>query len=115
VNIRRRLAGAAVACGLALAGIVSVSAPAHASSILGGVSVAGACSNQLFIAPSATRAVLIAYNTSGWRCRYVGAVISVTYTWYNINLNQECSVEYGAGAFARYLNFNDPYSWRCWR
>jgi hypothetical protein len=99
-----------------LTGLIGIGSPAHAAPTnLGGVSVVGACINQLNIAPSAARAVLIANNISGWRCRYVGGVISVTYTWYNINLNSQCVVQYGNGAYASYSNFNDPYSWRCYR
>jgi hypothetical protein len=113
--MRRKLATAAAVCALALAGAIGVSAPARAATMLGGVSVAGACSNQLYIAPSATRAVLVTNNVSGWRCQYVGAVITWTWCSYNIDLNRQCAVQYGAGAYARYSNFYDPYSWRCWR
>jgi hypothetical protein len=115
LNIRQKLVTAAAVCVLALGGAVGVGAPAHAASMLGGVSVVGACSNQLWIAPSATRAVLVANNTSGWRCQYVGATFTWTWYGYNIDLNRQCVVQYGAGAYAKYLNFYDPYSWRCWR
>ena len=77
--------------------------------------MAGACSNQLWIAPSATRAVLVANNVTGWRCEYVGGVISWIWYTYNINLNQQCTVQYGPGAYARYTNYSNPYSWGCYR
>ena len=105
----------AAACGAVTLGTLGLSQPAQAASVLGGVSVVGACTNQLYIAPSAARAVLIANNVSGWRCQYVGGVLTVTYTWYNINLNSQCVAQYGSGAYAKYSNFNDPYSWRCYR
>jgi hypothetical protein len=75
------------------------------------VTILGACQRQLFT----NSRVLIANNVSGWRCKYQGAVISTIYYWYNMDLNRECAAENGAGAYAGYLNFNDPGSWRSWR
>ena len=114
---RRRLVASIIGIfGVTLSSLLGFTMPAQAATQLGGVSVVGACINQLFIAPPSARAVLIANNVSGWRCQYVGAGIPpVTYIWYNIDLNRECVVEFGSGAYARYFNFNDPYSWRCYR
>jgi hypothetical protein len=109
--LKKRLATLAVSGTLAFVGVAATSVPAQAATSLGGVSVLGACNNQLFT----NSVALIASNVSGWRCRYQGATFSVIYYWYNINLNQECAREYGAGAYAGYLNYYDPYSWRCFR
>jgi hypothetical protein len=105
-GIRPTLAAAA----LAFAAVSLSTAPAHASTMLGGVSVAAACTNQLI----GNAAVVVANNVYGWRCRYNGGVISVTYSW-GPDLNRQCAVQYGSGAYSGYLNYNDPYSWRCYR
>jgi hypothetical protein len=117
MKLRIRLATAVAAFGLALAGFFAASAPAvDAATYLGGVSVAGACSNQLWIAPSAVRTEIIAWNVTGWRCGYLTSMGWVWWwTGYNINLNQQCAYQYGPGAYAAYTNYYNPYSWGCYR
>ncbi len=120
MKLRMKLATVAATCGFALAGVSTVGAPAaDAATYLGGVSIAGACSDQLMIAPSATRTEIVAWNVTGWRCGYQTAS---GYVWwwdgavrYNINLNRECVREHGAGAWAGYTNYYNPYSWGCYR
>jgi hypothetical protein len=110
LRIRRTAAAAVTAGALALGGGVLSASEAHASTMLGGVSVANGCIYQLI----GNAAVVVANNVYGWRCAYHGAVINVTYSW-GPSLNQECAREYGSGAFAGYLDYNNPYSWRCYR
>ena len=90
---------------LAIFGMVS---PAQAATNLGGLSVQAACSNQW----PGTNAVLVANNVYGWKCRtyWSGGPVN-----YNVDLNRECRRAYGSGAYASYLDYNNPYSWRCWR
>jgi hypothetical protein len=97
---------AAIALALGVGGVAT--APAHASAMLGGVNVTRACTIQHL-----TGADLVAWNVYGWRCIYHGAYITVN--WGGVNLNQECASEYGSGAYAGYLDYNNPYSWRCYR
>lgn len=88
---------------------VSVSAMHERSQILGGVSIDRACYYQNGPGYSV---VLVSNNVTGWRCRYHGGWNFVDMS---VNLNQECRREYGNGAYATYLNFYNPYSWRCAR
>lgn len=112
MTIKRKVATAIATCGLALAGITTASVPAaHAATYLGGVSVLGACENQIF-----TNGVALINDTvTGWRCEYNGAVLHVIFYWYNINLNEQCADQYGTGAYARYTNYYNPYSWGCYQ
>jgi hypothetical protein len=49
---------------------------------------------------------LRAFNVNGLRC-YNG----IYDLW--ININTACRQRYGNTSSAYYLNYNDPYSWRC--
>lgn len=112
MNVRRKLTAALIACGLASSGFLAASASAANAAVYeGGVSVLGACENQIY-----TNAVaLINNNVTGWRCKYKGAVISVIYYYYNIDLNAQCAYQFGSGSYAKYTNYNNPYSWGCYR
>ncbi len=112
-RLRAGLAAAALALGTG--GVIAAAAPASAadattSTYLGGVSVLGACENQIFT----NGVALIHNNVTGWRCEYKGAVIDFIYWYYNINLNEQCVAQYGSGAVAKYTNYNNPYSWGCY-
>ena len=48
-------------------------------------------------------ASLVGTNVNGWRCNPGSA---------GVNMQLWCNYAY-AGTTAIYLNFNDPYSWRC--
>lgn len=111
MRLRKRIATVVMASTLALGGVAATSESAQASTNLGGVSILGACANQLFTNSDA----LIAWNVTGWRCKYQGATFSTIYYWYNIKLNTECAREYGSGAYAGYTDYNNPYSWHCYR
>ena len=101
---------------LALTLIVGISAmtvaPASAATRLGGVSVYNACKYQykaawsweVFILPNT-------YNVMGWRCYLNGN----HYGYVELNLNTECRREYGSLAHAAYDDFNNPYSWYCYK
>ena len=108
MNIKRSVGSGLTAIALALGASVVAAMPAHASTMLGGVNVDRACAWQ-----HGTGADLVAWNVYGWRCIYHGAYITVN--WGGVNLNQECASEYGSTAYARYLDYNNPYSWRCYR
>jgi hypothetical protein len=101
---------AAVSAGvLALGLTLTAAAPAMASTYRGGVSVWNACVYQngtpswLQISPN---------NVTGWGCVYSGGWNQIVL---GVNLNKECAREYGSGTYAAYTNFNDPYSWGCYR
>jgi hypothetical protein len=97
-------AGAALALGTGLA----VGAATPASATTWGVSMYQACVEQ-HGQPSSV-GVYAGWNVYGWRCRYNGGWNYIDQT---INVSQYCSYHYGA--VARYSNYNDPYSWYCYR
>lgn len=111
VDMRKlgRIASSAIATATVAAGLtLGVTTQAHAAE-LGGVSVQGACNNQY----PGTTAVVVANNVYGWRCRTYWSGGQVDYS--GIDLSRQCRAQYGSGASANYLNYNDPYSWRCYR
>jgi hypothetical protein len=67
-----------------------------------------ACSDQW----PGTSLVLTANNVYGWKCR---AYTSAGWADLSIDVNRECRREYGSRAYAGYLDYNNPYSWRCFR
>ena len=104
----------AMAVGLALVagslfGATALAAPAHAATNLGGVSVWNACVYQN---GTPSYVVLVQNNVMGWRCQYHGGWNAV---YMGVNLTQECRRVHGSSAYAAYLDYNNPYSWRCWR
>ena len=86
----------------------AVTAPAHAASRLGGVSVAGACFNQW----PGSEVVLLNHNVFGWKCRFWSSLGPV---YYGVDLTQQCVAQYGSRAYAAYSDYNNPYSWSCYR
>jgi hypothetical protein len=82
----------------------------HAATDLGGISVWNACVYQWGMP---TETVIDPYNVMGWKCRYQPTNGSNVYR--GVNLSKECVRTYGARAYADYTNFNDPFSWRCYR
>jgi len=80
---------------------------AQAATDRGGLSVAQACYYQ-YGWDDTTHG-----NTAvSWRCIFRGSNGAILYS---VDLNKECVREYGAGAVAKYLDYNNPYSWRCYR
>lgn len=103
-----RVAGLLTALLMALGLSVTATAPAHAArppQLLGSVSIQGACDNQ--IAPGLT-AKPVYWNVYGWRC------VLGRYS-YGISVNQQCAAQHGSGAYAGYVDYGNPYSWRCYR
>lgn len=79
---------------------------------LGGVSVYDACRYQYSAAYAWEVFVLPdTYNVMGWRC-YLNHIHS---GYVELDLNAECRREYGSLARATYDDFNDPYSWYCYK
>lgn len=89
--------------------VLGVAAPAHATTELGSVSVQQACNVQF----PGTTAVVVENNVYGWRCRIYWSGGPVYYS--GIDLSRQCRAQYGSSAYARYLDVNNPYSWRCYR
>ncbi|HXA61949.1 MAG TPA: hypothetical protein VNW94_22605 [Streptosporangiaceae bacterium] len=98
---RTRRALAVLALTMAAAGgTVAVTGPAFAG---GGVDLQSyGCDLQ---APG-TWVVLRSYNAYGWRC------FNGIYDQF-ISVNDACRAEYGNGSSSYYLDYWNPYSWRC--
>jgi hypothetical protein len=105
----KRILMAVAALALTAGASVASVAPAHAATTLGGVSVWNACVYQNGTPSSLT---IQPYNVMGWKCVYNGGWNSIQL---GVDLNKECRREYGSAAYASYTNWNDPYSWRCYR
>jgi hypothetical protein len=105
---RIRLRQFALAVGLSLAATIGSAELAGATTILGGVDMQGAC-NEQYPAYGLRAVVTDQHNAFSWRC---------TSPWgysVGIDVNRECRVQYGSGAYSVLLNASDPYSWRCGR
>jgi hypothetical protein len=88
--------------------VLGITASAHAVE-LGGVSIQGACNAQF----PGTTADVVQNNVYGWRCKTYWSGGPVYYS--GIDLSRQCRAQYGSSASANYTNYNDPYSWRCYR
>lgn len=108
----RLLATLGMTSGALVAGTLSASAPASASTYLGGVDMQRACSVQypLF----GLRSVVVNPNDAySWRCAQLP-----WWPWgytYGIDVNRECVTQYGPGAYAGLWNRYNPYTWFCQR
>ena len=91
-------------------GIVAKSEPASAASRLGGISVYSACEDQ-YPGSYAYRVFLVENNVFGWRCSFGNAPAGGA----GLDLNRQCRKQYGKPAYARYDDYNNPYSWYCSR
>jgi hypothetical protein len=97
---RRGIAGLAVAV---IAAAVSIGIANPASAAVRGLNLqVSGCDYQ---APG-TSLVLRAHNVYGWKC-FTGFYDLL------ISVNAACRYTYGSGSSAYYLNYSDPYSWRC--
>lgn len=94
--------------GVLLAGILATSAPASASSYLGGVDMQRACDTQN-PAMGLRAVVKDQHNAYSWRC------VSPWGYSVGIDVNRECVTQYGGGAYAGLWNWQNPYSWFCQR
>jgi hypothetical protein len=54
-------------------------------------------------------------NAFSLRCRLVEISVLPNTIFYAISVNEACSQQYGAPAYGRAFNPNDPYGWECWR
>lgn len=102
------------AAALTLGGL-SVTAPQAQAATLGGLNLDRYCRATT---PNMGSWVWIQNppNVYKWRCsyRWYNAGIPYTYT-VGMDMNRACRWTYGGNAYAGYLNYNDPYSWRCYR
>lgn len=103
---RIKMTLAAIVIGL---GVLGFQAPVQAATNLGGVSVEAACDNQR---GTASTARVVVNNVHGWRC---ALFLGGTTGYYSVDISRECRRVHGSSAYAAYLNYNDPYSWRCYR
>lgn len=110
MTIKEKIGTAAIAVLLGIGSTVAVSTPAEAATILSGVSMKDACKDQ-WIAP--TGVALISNSVMGWCCILTDSAGGQHYM--GIDVKRECQRVHGGAAYAGYLNFNDPYSWRCYR
>jgi hypothetical protein len=53
-----------------------------------------------------TYVVLKQWNVYGWRC-------STGWWEFNIDMNRACRYTYGPASSAYFLDYSNPYSWRC--
>jgi hypothetical protein len=89
---------------LPMGAVIAVASPASAAPSVRGLDLQqSACDTQW---PGSV-IVLTAHNVYGWRCRGIFGF------YYSINMNAACRWTYGPHSSAYYLNFSDPYSWRC--
>jgi hypothetical protein len=75
---------------------------------LGGIDMNDACYGQYGWADSE---LLPPYNVMSWKCRFHGGR-NVIYK--SIDLNRYCARVY-RGSHADFVDFNDPYSWGCYK
>lgn len=83
----------------------AVSASATATTVLGAPDIAAACANQH---PGSTAGYSDSNNAYSWGC-YNGGYVG------GLNLNQQCTVQYGSPAYAKTDHPNDVWSWYCFR
>jgi hypothetical protein len=107
ITPKKRLAHIAAAVGtLALGGALTtlVAAPASAAR---GVDITGWCQAAF---GSAWHGVVVANNVDGWRCQYGQDPGGRRY----VDMSAACWRTYGASSGAYYLDYGNPYSWRCY-
>lgn len=105
----RNLAKAiSVAVGTAALGAVTMmtATSADAATYLGTPSMSGACANQY---PGSTAGYTDPNNAYSWGCYRNGVRVG------GLNLNQQCTVQYGSPAYAAASNPNNVWSWYCYR
>jgi hypothetical protein len=98
--------------GALAAGTLAASAPASASTYLGGVNMQQACAVQ-YPGFGLRAVVQNQYNAYSWKCAQL--------PWWpwghavGIDVNRECVTQYGPGAHAGLWNSYNPYTWFCQR
>lgn len=106
--MRKKFAVALVSL-LATFGATIAVAPSASATGLGGISAASYCKWKYGWDDTAH-----GNNVMSWQCVARGSA-GVTYVFGGVDMNKQCVRQYGAGAVAKYTNFNNPYSWYCTR
>jgi hypothetical protein len=89
--------------------LMAFATPAHAATRLGGVSMYSACVNQ----QPGSELALIANNAVSWKCRFWSSLGPV---YFGIDVNKQCKKEYNnTNAYGAYSDYNNPYSWSCYK
>lgn len=106
---------------------------ASAATRVGGLDIQGWCESKYFTWSinyvTVVKAALDGHNVDGWRCRVATGKVYPNTGWgsnatyehvvdgyvYSVDMDDVCRRQYGSRAFARYSNWNDPYSWSCYR
>ncbi|CDQ42260.1 hypothetical protein BN1047_00110 [Mycolicibacterium neoaurum] len=78
--------------------------------MLGGINVNVACTYQYKV-PGYGTILRSQNNVYGWRC---GSSVWSASDVRGVDMARECRRVFG-NAYADFLNFKDPYSWRCFR
>ncbi len=106
VKVMKRVRVALVGLAAGLLFFVGIGNAPAASAAVRGVSVADYC--YALYAGSSPKAVLVAPNVTGWRCR-------LNWWFYSrdvgVDMNQACRMQYGTSAY--YVTWSNPFSWRC--
>ncbi|MEU0884075.1 hypothetical protein ABZ345_36235 [Lentzea sp. NPDC005914] len=110
MSIIRRLWAGSIGIMLgALSAAVLTAAPAQAATELGGVDMQRGCGSNYWHA----EVYYPNQHVFGWRCTHVysSGYVGVA----DIDVNAVCASQYGTGAYSGYLDYYNPYSWRCYR
>ncbi|NOK63952.1 MAG: hypothetical protein GFH27_549319n132 [Chloroflexi bacterium AL-W] len=96
---------------LLLVGLIAIAniPAAHAATDLGGLDLYTYCHvHHKWWAPQMA-VLILPMDAASWRCRDRTGHLN------SINTNHVCAWQYGYGAWASTSNWDDPYSWRCYR
>lgn len=109
----RSAAALSVAALVSMATLVGTAGPADAAaSRKGGVSMWSACVNQY---GKGWESYIRDNNAYGWRCGFRPYPNVFQKADRKINVNKQCAVQYGPGAYGIPDNKKNPYSWVCYR
>jgi hypothetical protein len=106
--MRRKIAVALTSVLASFGFTFAVTPSAEAATLRGGVSVSQACYYTY-----GWDNTIHGNNVHSWRCVAYGS--NGMYVFGGVDLNRQCVRQYGSGAYASYTNYNDPYSWKCYR
>lgn len=109
-----RLLGAAIVAASLCLSLAAVPV-ASAATQLGGTSLIGACKAFWWDVPGTARVYTYAPHDAGtWVCTWKSQLDGRWVTT-GFDMNRVCRWQYGAGAYARALDWSNKYSWRCFR
>ncbi len=84
-------------------------------STVGGLNLSGYCNATYAFGPFLPSwAVLQQNNVYGWKCKQETSV-PFFYNYYSIDTNAVCRWQYGGSISSAFTNYNNPYSWYCYR